>query len=140
LATLKSVATPSLITAASTLSFIVECLARAKICFGWTFDDHDGIKGICTLKGAGICCNQNSKMVKKKGAISGFVCDNCNKACTSCWSISGACPCRQEVERFDPNFAAGGTRPTAYSASVSLRIYKFVQLIPLIEINLCSCI
>jgi hypothetical protein len=106
-----------LITASLTLSIIAECLFRSKICFGWTFDDHDGIKGICTLKGAGICCNQNTKRVKKEGAISGFVCDNCNKACTSCWSSSGACPCEQDVERFDPNFIAGGNK-TMYTSSV----------------------
>jgi len=59
-----------LITAALTPSFIVECLGRPKICFGWTFDDYDGRKGICKLNGFGICCNQNSKKVKKEGAMS----------------------------------------------------------------------
>jgi hypothetical protein len=101
---------------------IVECLARDKICFGWTFDDYkenEG-QGTCYLKGSQICCNQNKKKVVKEGAISGFICDNCNKNCTSCWSTFGACPCNQEVERFDPNFGAGGTNLTAFSASVSL--------------------
>jgi len=115
---------------------IVECLARDKICFGWTFDDYkenEG-KGTCYLKGFQICCNQNKNKVIKEGAISGFICDNCNKTCTSCWSTFGACPCSQEVERFDPTFGVDVTRLTAFLASVSLFTRLYYQ------IALCSCI
>jgi hypothetical protein len=37
-----------------------ECLARKKICFGWTFDNFDERTGLgsCYLKASTICCNQ----------------------------------------------------------------------------------
>jgi len=96
-----------------------ECLGREKICFGWTFDNFDGEKGTCLLKSAGICCNQNKKKVAKEGAISGFICDNCNKNCTSCWSTSGQCPCVQDVYHSNPNFISGGKKTEFASSAVS---------------------
>jgi len=96
-------------------------LSRDKICFGWTFDNYDidKEKGTCYLKGSQICCNQNRKKVKKEGVISGFVCDNCSKNCTSCWSTFGACPCSQEVEKFGIG-GIGEIGGIGLTASVSL--------------------
>ncbi len=121
---------PSLITASITLYSIVECLGRPKICFGWTFDDYkenEG-KGTCYLKDSQICCNQNKKKVVKEGAISGFICDNCNKTCASCWSTSGACPCLQEVEKFEPIFGIDVTCSSGVSLFTSLyNQYRFLR-------------
>jgi hypothetical protein len=104
-------------------------LSREKICFGWTFDNYNEKKGTgtCYLKGSQICCNQEKKKISKVGAISGFVCDNCKQNCTSCWSTSGACPCNQDVERFDPNFVAGGSVTTKFSASVSFFYFRLLN-------------
>ena len=101
-----------------------ECLAREKLCFGWTFDNYDEKteKGICYLKLSSICCNQNKKMKTKVGAISGFVCDNCGD-CISCWSTSGLCPCKQDVFQLDPQFCAGCSAAEVKTAFVSTLLW-----------------